>query len=311
MNVDQPNQPISDELGERIVAYLDGELTAPEATEVERLLADNPAAQRLADDFRGVSRACSESPEPVFTRDLSSSVVAEALRRQAAGEGTVEPVDRLEPDGDFGLPFGKASRNWAWAVVAAAAAVMIAFNGPSDSTSPTGASPQGGQVAVQLPQHLRAMQRAAPGVQVVNFQATPDMVARLRQRLALQSAQRAQLPGELMEVSQKGVVVEPADTALSPESDEQLLYLDADEAELDRLLNELNQEEEGALVPVEPDAPQRQAAKPAPSPGIRAVPLRVKVSPEQLASLLQQQQQAAPEGQRRIVVLRIQLKPRP
>lgn len=316
-----PNQDDSlrrQALGEQISAYLDGELTAVEVAEVEQLLAEDPAARDRLENFRSLRVACQQDPIPVFDRDLSQVVMAEALRRQASGDlvseqQRVELPDRLEPDGDFGLPFGASSRNWAWAVVAAAAAVLIAFQGRPEA--PSAPALRAGQLAkASLPQHLRAMQHAVPGVQVVNFHATPDKLARLRQRLALQSAKPAQLPGEFMAVSQKGLVVEPGESTLLPESGEQLLYLDAEEAELDRLLRELSTEEEGSLVQVEPNPPKtRPVPKPQVTgkPGIRAVPLRVKVSPEQLSALLKQRAASAGPGQRRFIVLRIHRQPQP
>jgi hypothetical protein len=186
--------------------------------------------------------------------------------------------------------------------VAAAAAVLIGFYGRPGApqgravvtTSPTAN-------AQQLAAYLQAMQRAAPGMQVVNFQATPDMYAKLRQRLAFQNPQRAQLPGELMAVSQKGVTVEPIEAPA--DSEEQLVYVDADEAELDRLLGELGGEEGGSLVQVDP----KRQASPAPA-GLRAVPLRVQATPEALAKL-DQQTPAPGVVSRRFIVLRIQLRP--
>jgi hypothetical protein len=88
------------------------------------------------------------------------------------------------------------------------------------------------------------------------------------------------------------------------------------------LLGELKEGEDGALVKVAPD--RTQAAKPAPTaattpqpttgpmPTLRAVPLRVTLTPEQIAQLQQQQQQMVPGApQRRFVVLRIQFKTAP
>ncbi|MEO0530818.1 MAG: hypothetical protein AAF266_09640 [Planctomycetota bacterium] len=279
---------LPDDVGEQISAYLDGETTPQEAAMVERLLAEDPAARRFADELRAVSRVCHEAPTPAFGRDLSSSVVAEALQRQAAGEGQVELADRLEPEGEFGLPFGKASRSWMWAGVAAAAAIMIIANRPEPPKAR-------GTVA--------AIQQAMPNVQVVNLQASRDALARLQQRLV---QQRPQLPAGLMTV---------AGDATTP-SDEQLLYVEADDpSDLDRLLADFN-EQEGGLVTVdrpesEPTAPTAAPAKASVPAGIRAVPLRLKLSQADVAKLIAHQKQAqanAAQGQRRFVVLRIKVK---
>ncbi len=307
---------LPEELGERISAYLDGELSQREAADVERLLASDPAARRFADDLRSLGQLCHAAPAPTFTRDLSSSVVAEALRRQATGQANNDE-DLAEPESYYGLPLGKGSRGWVWAVVAAAAAVMIGFFGRPEA--PQGRAQIAQQNAAvrsqQLASYLNAMKQASPGMQVVNYQATPERLRQLRQRLAFQQPQRAQLPGALMAVS------EPANNA---DAEDQLVYVEGEQAELDRLLSELDDGEGGSLVTVAPNqSASGQSAKPKtvpqavpqPAPNVRAVPLRVKLTPEQIAALLQQQQlrqqQHPGATQRRFVILRIQLKPAP
>lgn len=303
--------------GEQISAYVDGELPPSEAAEVERLLQENPAAAQLADELRSMGQVFQAEPVPVFTQDLSSIVVAEAQRRQA--EEAVALADRLEPEGEFGLPFGKSSNNWMWAVFAAAAAVMIAFYGrppqqAGGAAIANRASPQ------QIEKSLVAMQRFVPGMQVRQYQVTPSQLVQFQQRmLANRSAQPTQAPGALMAVSQSGVVVEPVgptivSTDASPdEPTEELICIDADDAELDRLLGELD----GEVIRVESDraealsqapAPAPQVAT-APKPGIRGV-WRLRLTPEAAAQLIAQQQAKTPvAGQRRLVILRIQVKP--
>lgn len=315
MSTNLNNATLPDGVGERISAYLDGELSQREAVEVERLLASDPAARRFADELRGLSALCQQAmghagPAPSFTRDLSSSVVAEALRRQATGEtdGTDDSADDLaEPESYYGLPLGKGSRGWVWAVVAAAAAVMIGFYGRPDA--PRSRAQVAQQRAVvnsqQLASYLNAMQQASPGMQVVNYQATPERLQQLRQRLAFQPAQRTQLPGALMAVS------EPADNA---DAEDQLVYVEGEQADLDRLLGELKDGEDGALVKVAPDRMPTAAPVTTPMPTLRAVPLRVTLTPEQIAQLQQQQRlqaQATGAAPRRFVVLRIQFRPAP
>ncbi len=308
-----PNSPtladggVPDEVGERISAYFDGELSQREAAEVDRLLASDPAARRFAAELRGLSQLCHSAPAPTFTRALSSSVRAEALRRQAMGDGDNEE-ELAEPESYYGLPLGKGSRGWVWAVVAAAAAVMIGFYGRPDTPSRAQVAQQRAVVnSQQLASYLNAMQQASPGMQVVNYQATPERLQQLRQRLAFEPDRRTQLPGALMAVS------EPADNA---DAEDQLVYVEGDQADLDRLLGELKEGDDGALVKVESDRMPTAASvtKPAPMPTLRAVPLRVTLTPEQIAQLQQQQRlqaQATGAAPRRFVVLRIQFKPAP
>lgn len=311
MSTNPNNATLPDEVGERISAYLDGELSQREALEVERLLASDAVARRFADELRSLGQLCHATPAPTFTRDLSSSVVAEALRRQALGESD-DDEELSEPESYYGLPLGKGSRGWVWGIVAAAAAVMIGFYGRPEA--PQGRAQIAQQNAVvnsqQLASYLNAVQQASPGMQVVNYQATPERLQQLRQRLAFQPAQRTQLPGALMAVS------EPADNA---DAEDQLVYVEGEQAELDRLLGELKNGEDGSLVTVAPNQPAaNQSAQPKPAPQVaaqpaptlRAVPLRVKLTPEQIAQL--QQQQTVPGApQRRFVVLRIQFKTAP
>lgn len=336
-NADFP-PPSPDQRGEWISAYLDGELSPSEETEVGRWLADDPAAARLAADLRGVRQAVRESPAPAVAGDLRSAVLAEALRRQAAGEG--EPVtpasqqsERLEPEGDFGLPFGRSARSWGWAGVAVAAAVLISFFGRPERPGGTGAVAQNvprptqqlaiaqqRELARQRYEHaLRAMRQATPGLQVVNYEATPQTLQRLRERLAAGSAK---LPSEW----QSGAVVEPVEaSAAAPpleEGEEQLFYVDADEAELNRLLGEVEGEsgdsvfrvgaDQGAAPPNPPASREVVAARGAAAPTpIRAVRLRLNVSPEALAKLKAEAQNNGSQGDtpRRLVVLRIRVAP--
>ncbi len=296
-NTTANNTPLPEEWGERISAFVDGELSPSEAAVVERRLADDPVARRYADELRGISQAFRSAPEPTFEKDLASGVVAEALRRQA--EAAVELPDRLEPEGEFGLPFGKSSRNWMWAGVAAAAAVMIFFNGRAPQPQPGGPSLAG---QTQQVDRLVAMQQLVPNLRVKDL--TPDKMARLQRYLAMQSAQQAKLPGELMTVSQQ-TAFEPVDPG-AVSGEEQLLYIDADEAELDRLLAQAED-----VSQVGPDRSQATPAPAAPSkPSVRAVPMRLKITPEMLAKLMAQQKPGAKQaksGQRRVLVLRIRV----
>jgi len=68
-----------DAFRERLLAYLDGELSGPEAREVEKRLASDPEARREADEHRAVARmlaAYSDEPVPA---GFSERAVATAL----------------------------------------------------------------------------------------------------------------------------------------------------------------------------------------------------------------------------------------
>ena len=72
------NQP-NDEL---LSAYLDGELNDAERAEVERRLADDPAAARLLEQLRSVRRVVQSLPREPLGENLTQQVIEEAERRR-------------------------------------------------------------------------------------------------------------------------------------------------------------------------------------------------------------------------------------
>ena len=81
---------------ELLSAYLDGELTAEEQAEVERLLARSPAARQLLDELRALSSTLQNLPQYKLAEDLSERVLRTAERRMltqsaAPGEAAVLP----------------------------------------------------------------------------------------------------------------------------------------------------------------------------------------------------------------------------
>jgi hypothetical protein len=73
------NDPSENEL---LSAYLDGELTADERAEVERLLAANPAAREALDELRAMSATLQALPRRELGEDLGRQVLREAQRRK-------------------------------------------------------------------------------------------------------------------------------------------------------------------------------------------------------------------------------------
>ena len=72
---------------ELLSAYLDGEVTAAERDEVERLLAADPAVGRLLDQLRAVHAAIQELPPRKLGEDLSQQVLQAAERTPAVPLG--------------------------------------------------------------------------------------------------------------------------------------------------------------------------------------------------------------------------------
>lgn len=262
---------VDDELGARISAYLDGELPADERLAVERRLMEDPAAECFARDLSGLRELCAEAPRAAGP-DLTEAVMAEATRREAAGEGRVEVADRLEPEGEFGLPFGRSSRSWAWAGVAAAAALMISFYGRPDAPPATreGVAGRGGVAAsavtqatlpVGLREALPQMRRALPQLRVVSVETTPEGRSDLERRLAAHGiaiGQPAAASPELAALRQAGVPVEAAPGG----GGDQLLLVSAERPQVSNLLRDLEQEK--GVFRVEADRPAQSVAAAAP-----------------------------------------------
>ena len=110
-------------------AYLDGELTAAEQAEVERLLADSPAARQLLEELRTLSTTLQSLPQYKLSEDLSELVLRTAERRMLT-----EPVEPAAPE-ELPRPVrstGRAflrrvfnSRALLWSSLAVAIAVML------------------------------------------------------------------------------------------------------------------------------------------------------------------------------------------
>lgn len=116
---------------ELLSAYLDGELTAAERAEVERLLAANPAAQQLLDELRTLSATLQALPQQKLGEDLTERVLRLAERRMLT-EG--EP-GQMEPSFQAPVPLVRSvfrrvvtRRTMVWLGLTLAIAVMITIN---------------------------------------------------------------------------------------------------------------------------------------------------------------------------------------
>ncbi len=109
-------------------AYLDGELTAAEQAEMERLLATSPAARQLLDELRALSNTLQALPQEKLGEDLSRQVLRVAERRMLTegepGETETAPV----PLGRSVFRRFLSRRAMVWLGLAVAVAVMITIN---------------------------------------------------------------------------------------------------------------------------------------------------------------------------------------
>jgi hypothetical protein len=228
---------------ELLSAYLDGELTPAERAAVDERLKSDPAARRLLDSFAQTAELLRAEPAPRFAGDLSSAVLAEANRRRAA-ERDARP---LEPEGEFGLPFGRSARPWAWGGVAVAAALLIGFVGrPERQGRGDGAVARTDRGAIATPvsasfeQGLADMRQAIPGLRLVRLDVTPEGQQALERALREQGitlASRAQQPIP----TALGRFVEPAPAAATDEN--QLVMVSADAPRLEGVLSQLEKDE--------------------------------------------------------------------
>ncbi len=122
-------------------AYLDGELTAEQEAQVERLLASSPAARQTLEELRALSNTLQSLPAYELDRDLAPDVLRMAERRML-GEpppGSEAEPDRPPPpgpadaDASFWKTIGRralAPRTLFWPVTAMAVAVLLMVFGP-------------------------------------------------------------------------------------------------------------------------------------------------------------------------------------
>lgn len=105
------NQKLTDEV---ISAYLDGELSPAQHTDVERRIQSSPRAQAQLEDFRKLSRLIQETPQERLPQEFSDQIMHLAERRSLLNDRSPEPV--------------AVFRSWlrpALGVAAAAAVVLV------------------------------------------------------------------------------------------------------------------------------------------------------------------------------------------
>ncbi len=98
---------------ELLSAYLDGELTAAERAQVEQLLAADPAARQLLEEFRALGKTLQSLPREKLGEDLDSRVLQLAQRRMAA-ETPQQPQEMRSPEKQCAEPPQPLRRNSGW-----------------------------------------------------------------------------------------------------------------------------------------------------------------------------------------------------
>jgi len=108
---------------ELLSAYLDGELTADEQAEVQRLLVESPAAGQLLDDLRALSSTLQALPQQKLGEDLTEQVL-----RIAEREILTQPVQPSKSAPVARRPIFRRLLNpraLSWSTVAVAVAVLL------------------------------------------------------------------------------------------------------------------------------------------------------------------------------------------
>lgn len=121
-------------------AYLDGELTAEEQAQIERLLASSPAARQLMEELRALSGTLQSLPVHKLGEDLAPQVLRVAERRMLGepASGLEAPSPSLpQPAPDALRPLWRTlarrvltPRTIVWPGVAVAVALLIMVFGP-------------------------------------------------------------------------------------------------------------------------------------------------------------------------------------
>jgi hypothetical protein len=116
---------------ELLSAYLDGELTADEQTQVERLLADDPRARRLLDELRALSATLQSLPQHKLGENITEQVLRMAERRKRSAEAELpRPAEPSQPPLPARWRRMLSGRTLVWTGLTVAVAVVIVLNEP-------------------------------------------------------------------------------------------------------------------------------------------------------------------------------------
>ncbi len=133
---------LDDRQQELISAYLDGELPASEAAEVEQLLAASDEARNLADELRAISKTIRQLPAQRSPQALGATVLKSIdARRSTVAQATEIRSSRWR------------STSWAALAIAGAIVVMVLSNGPiqEQAETPVALVPEEARRASQPP----------------------------------------------------------------------------------------------------------------------------------------------------------------
>jgi hypothetical protein len=155
-------------------AYLDGELTAEEQAEMERVLNTSPAARQLLDEFRALSATLQSLPVVELNEDLSGRVLRAAERQVLSGRsGTEQTEDASGRDPAPRLRLLRRilrGRTLWWSGVAVAVALLLALGDLNDRAE----RPGGNEDHVAVDSTISAAEDSGPPT-VVAADSPPEV----------------------------------------------------------------------------------------------------------------------------------------
>jgi len=141
---------------ERFFAWLDGELSGPEAAEMERAVAADPALARQADEHRALKARLGQAFDPIAEAPLPERLEA-ALRKPDA-----EVVDFGAAQRRRALRFSWGMPQWSAMAATLAIGILVGTMVPQRSDSPVAVEGARVYAAAALDQALSAQLASAP-----------------------------------------------------------------------------------------------------------------------------------------------------
>jgi hypothetical protein len=183
---------------ELLSAYLDGELSAAERAEVERLLAASPAARQLLDELRAVSATLQALPRRKLGEDLTPEVLRIAERRMLTEAEPERPAPSpAEPLARSIFRRFVNRRTLFWLSLTAAIAVMIKINERQERIPPV---EKGDREVARAPvlrdQSENAAKEPRPTPTIQAAPSKPSLALRASVRPTSPTRQQGQLTGE-------------------------------------------------------------------------------------------------------------------
>jgi|GEM_PF-5080670 len=161
---------------ERLMAYLDGEMSPADRARIDQMLEANPAARQLVDELRVLSGSLKSLPKYQLEADFYKRVLRMAEREVLTGKAPAADAVAASPlsdseDSFATLPLStrprdgmlsRLSRPTVWASLTAAAALVVMIFSPDMGSLPTASTPVAEQKQVAKSTTTRSDEASAP-----------------------------------------------------------------------------------------------------------------------------------------------------